>query len=924
MSSGTASLPARAAWIESPWHHFGRGGRGGRALREARGLKHRDLAASDWASRTTLDAPANPTIRAKLNLVTRELHRALEAGATVLTPSARLAARIREEYGEAQAAAGRTVWNSPDVRPWPAFLDDCWRGWLYGASAHVAPLRLNSDQAAPVWERAIPNSGDWPLLDVPGTAARAARAWALAHQYSLPLRGGVFAAHDDSRAFLGWAREYDQRSRDEGWLDDATLPDYLLGRFAAGEIARPRSAFYTGFDTLTPLEKDWFHDALDARPIESPTHGAAPRLLSFANAGEEAHGMAVWARAALSRNPRARIGVVVPDLDARRLEIEHALRGALHPRPFDGADAAFHVSLGPPLADAPPVRAALPLLSLAFSPVAAEEAGALLRSPFLSGASGERTARAALDIKLRAAGRLNVSLSDIIRRAGNCPALRDAFSAFDRARAALPAEARPSEWAATFARLLAEGGWPGAGLTSGEFQAIDAWRRLFTRFASLDATLGRIGGPPALDRLRRMARQQPFQVENVGAPVQVMGALESAGLDFDALWVMGVDGRAFPAPLSPDPFLPLDLQRAHGLPRASETREIAFATLLLRRLEGSAPEVVFSYALQEDDRAIRPSALVPGVWAEGGIARRAFAAAPLEPAAADRGPAVGEGPRKGGSAVLRDMALCPFRAFAAHRLACEPLEEAGAAIAPRDHGIAIHKALEMFWAETGSFVSLHALGVEAREERIERSVNAALAHLTGHLLAEVERERLRALLRAWLDLEMRRAPFTVVERERRGEIEIGGLRLDVRADRVDQLADGRRLLIDYKTGRIESGVWLGARPSEPQLPLYAVTAGVPPDGVAFAQVRAGEMKFLGAIERGALPEIDPQRIDAASLALQLPLWRTVLEDLAQRFASGDAAVDPAPKACEHCPYPSLCRVHETGAMPNEEDADDAG
>ena len=56
--------------------------------------------------------------------------------------------------------------------------------------------------------------------------------------------------------------------------------------------------------------------------------------------------------------------------------------------------------------------------------------------------------------------------------------------------------------------------------------------------------------------------------------------------------------------------------------------------------------------------------------------------------------------------------------------------------------------------------------------------------------------------RQWLDVETLREPFEVEQLEQGSEVaRIGGLEFRVRIDRVDRLADGSRVLIDYKTGR---------------------------------------------------------------------------------------------------------------------------
>ena len=74
----------------------------------------------------------------------------------------------------------------------------------------------------------------------------------------------------------------------------------------------------------------------------------------------------------------------------------------------------------------------------------------------------------------------------------------------------------------------------------------------------------------------------------------------------------------------------------------------------------------------------------------------------------------------------------------------------------------------------------------------------------------------------WLALEKKRPPFQVIEQETERSLELSGLRLRLKIDRIDQLEDGGQLLIDYKTGMTSIQDWLTERLRQPQLPLYAL------------------------------------------------------------------------------------------------------
>ena len=89
----------------------------------------------------------------------------------------------------------------------------------------------------------------------------------------------------------------------------------------------------------------------------------------------------------------------------------------------------------------------------------------------------------------------------------------------------------------------------------------------------------------------------------------------------------------------------------------------------------------------------------------------------------------------------------------------------------------------------------------------------------------------------------KRSDFEVIAIEDKRSVEIGGLVLSTRLDRVDEFGDGRRIIIDYKIRAPSVSTMLGERPEEPQLPLYLVTAEPDAVAVAFAQVRMGDMRF---------------------------------------------------------------------------------
>ena len=779
-----------------------------------------------------------------------EIFRALQEGATVITASRRLARVLADEFHSMELARGRTVWNRPNVLPLDAFLDRTWGDWLGRWADQSAPILLDAPQEQMLWEQIIRESpAGASLLQITETARQAIETWRLMAAYRLPLSGS-FEASEDWAAFAGWCREFQRQCAANGWLDR----ERRKLRDSSGEI---RAA-------------------------------------------------AAWAHRLLLADPKAQIGIIVaPDLTRLRSKVERILGEVLEPgRGSSGQRRAFHLSMGPELAEYPMARAALLILEFALGKLPLPRAGMLLRSPFTGGSEKEWGKRAQLDARLRKNGVWDVSIDRLLDDAASCPELQRALRRLQKHLRKLPDAQQPSDWARSIPELLEAFGWPGdRSLTSAEFQTMEAWRAVVSSLASLDLTAPPMNLAQVVDWLHQQAANTRFQMDDEGAPVQVMGMLEAAGLRFDHLWIMGLHDEALPASANLNPFMPTSLQREHRLPHSSSEHELEFATKLMDRLLASAPNVVYSYPETEGDRTLTPSPLVAaGVWLEAdeentfdGWVTHMRGAAAFDEIADETGPEQVQSDSTGGFSLFKDMAACPFRAFAKHRLAARPLEEADLGLSYRDRGTTVHKALEVIWLELGSHTRLMALDSGELQSLIARGADAAVAKLGPGIGRNLEKQRLQKIL---------------TEAERL--IAIGGLQIKTRADRVDALPDGREIILDYKTGQLKSRGWEGERPDEPQLPLYCATSEKPVAGAAFAVIRVGELRFRGLTTQDVgLPALTKMSIDPPiPFDRQLLEWRRVLEHLAEDFRAGKAQVDPKPGACDNCGLRALCRIRE--------------
>ncbi len=884
----------------------------------------------------------------------------LQSGATLVTAGQRLARHLAAEYGAAQQAAGRAAWEAPDILPWSQWLERFWQesfGLLDGDQPRAL---LTGVQELTLWEGVIRAADTAPLLQVPAAARAAREAWQLLYAWSLPLASAAEYSNDDATAFGQWAAAYHRRLTKHGYLDGATLADAVAGAAArGGRIRRPDALWLAGFDEFTPQQQAVFDAFTTAgtriEMLAPPEREPRAARIACPDARDELRAAAAWARARLEAGAR-RIGVVVPDLSARRNALMRELDESLVPAALlNGSEVTrpYNLSLGEPLARVPVVQAALAILEAGGERMPLALASMLVRSPFLAGHTEEAAARAAFDLRLRERGEETIGAHGLMRAAQAASATAPRLAAQLRVwRDTLPSKSQrlaPSDWSEIFARLLGAIGWPGeAALDRERVRAIEAWRELLAGLSAQDAFAPRLGYGEALALMRRMALERVFQPPAPATPVQVLGLLETAGLEFDCLWVLGLDDETWPPSPRPNPFLPHALQRRHRMPHASAERELEFARRLTERLMRSAGEVVFSYAQSAGEEQRRVSPLLsplPVLRAAdlprpaAGVAASQYTAQDVERLRDRQAPALPEGTRvKGGTGVLQQQAACPFRAFARYRLGARTPEQPEPGLDARTRGQLVHEALKHLWQELEGHERLCALPEGEIERIVAAAVFRALEHAAreraqtlGGPFREIEAERLTTLLRTWLKLEKQRTPFRLQAAESARVIALGGLTLDARLDRIDRLEDGAAVIIDYKTGKISSKSWDGERPDEPQVPAYALAVQAeqplpPVAALLFAQLRPGDLAFKGcAAHDGLAPGIRTGKNDPAWGA-RLEQWRTALTGLAESFRTGDARVDPKrfPATCEHCGLEALCRVHEQGLAPrdDEEGADD--
>ncbi|HTF14119.1 MAG TPA: PD-(D/E)XK nuclease family protein [Burkholderiales bacterium] len=827
------------------------------------------------------------------------------AAVTVVTPNKRLSQALMLEFDAFQIGKELSVWEAPDILPFGAFVQHLYEDGLYADLSAELPMLLTPAQEEELWKQVVGGSG---LLAVEGAAAKCRDAWNLANLWR--IRPG--AGNQDTEAFARWLTHYEKKTEND--LDTARLPD-ALRRFLP-ELKRPKLVVAYAFDILPPQTKE-FLDALRAeiafcRP--DPRSATVSRA-AFDSAKHEIEAAARWARARLEAGA-TRIGVVIPSLGGKRKEVVRVFSRVMRP---GGEKTAmpFNVSLGIPLQEFPIVNAALTVLHFSQEEISFEEASRIVRSPFIGGAESELGARMRLDVRLRDKLGATVALPKLIAFLETKTVLRERLErVFGMRETGLFSQKTPAEWARHFSSVLEAAGFPGErALDSDEFQTQAKWHEALGELSRLYRISMEMSFSQAFQTLRKICADTLFQPETPDTPIQVLGLLESAGVEFDHLWVTGLTDEAWPLKSSPNPFLPLAQQRKAGIPEASAETSLALDGRITDGWKQAAGEVVFSCFTKEQDRDVLSSPLIADVPlkqvevpAFPKFRDEIFKLKRRETLEDRVAPAVRAKQIRGGTKVLSDQAACPFRAFARHRLSAKELEEPSDGLDLRKRGNLVHELMKHLWGLLKDSSSLQG----NLESAIEQAAAAAVKELELEgRLAELERSRMARIAREWLEVEKSRPAFSVAGIEDKRKISFAGLEFDARIDRMDKLSSGGHAIIDYKTGggNITPKRWEPPRPDEPQLPLYAISVSEEVTAVAFAKVRPGEMRFMGySRDDKAIPKVQK----AMAWQPLLRDWKAEAERLGQSFAAGEAGVDPKKDliTCRYCGLETLCRVYE--------------
>ena len=876
----------------------------------------------------------------------------------ILTASSRLARWLHLQHNTDQAQSGDPIWQTPAIHALDFWLKEIWlQSW---PQQYV----LTNLQSQKLWEqiaRRDPETSQLDLLHLRGAAAQAAQAYTLINQYRIPVLAEQYTWTQETISFHRWLKTYRKKLKEWHALDSSEMLDAVREAMKRGDIATPDRIELAGFDEITPQLNTWLdllrdhqtkiefnpnpEEADSPQDYKTLTQGKEISIFKILDQRQEAVQCARWVRSVFKKGET--VGIIVPDLENYRSVLLKEMRAELDPEsvyPWRAVEAPFNLSLGSPLSQESMIHQALMVLSLDDATLSFSDFSNLLTSRFLKGDKDEQEARLTLDTKLRNGNTTRIALDRFIKKYqnGNIPIFISVIGAIQNWRKEHWTQT-PSQWARRVAMFLKELGWPFSGeetLNSVQYQTWESWNACLDDLASLDRMVGKVGRPRAIALLTQIAEEKVFQPKTREEPIQILD--ESSGMKFDHLWIMGCHSDTLPGIPRPNPFIPFHLQKGFELPHSTAERELQFAEQIFHKWLASSDHIVFSYPNWEGDKELTLSPLLKCIGEKPALAEQASSHRVIDRISALQdleiykdATHVAIHPEEkeligGGSSLLKNQAECPFRAFAVHRLGARDFKIPEVDMTGAARGILVHNILESFWRKVRSSKTLHELQSNNKlkdsiRKCVEKELNAQPDFISqSSYFYQMETERLTELLQEWMEQDLARPEFKVLWMENQLDLEVAGLKLKLRIDRMDQTEDGNTILIDYKTGKTSTSGWFHDRIQEPQLPLYHMQS--PAGTVLFAEVRKGNCSYKGVAQSangisGIAVIGDNDRTGFSSWSELTSAWEISLQALAQEFLDGLTSVQPFNKnlTCRNCHLATLCRKDESYEDLGEED-----
>lgn len=264
-----------------------------------------------------------------------------------------------------------------------------------------------------------------------------------------------------------------------------------------------------------------------------------------------------------------------------------------------------------------------------------------------------------------------------------------------------------------------------------------------------------------------------------------------------------------------------------------------------------------------------------------------------------------------GTYQLKEFQTCHFKSFAKFRLKLAELEMPSLGLNAKEKGIIVHEALQRYYTENKDITL-----TDIKHEQLNKNIRELLTYYLSKKPLSGNNEYITTTttiisqaIVEFINLDATRPKFTVKATESKHKITISDINIRCIIDRIDEVATGKYILIDYKTGATSPSHWFDII-KDPQMPIYSLNYKESIVGLAFAKINHIQAVFSGITSKDNFIEGTMTKYkDFASIGSMIDYWQTEITTIVSTYATGSIRLTPSSKAvCKTCDYQRLCRI----------------
>ena len=804
---------------------------------------------------------------------------------------------------------------------------------------------LNGIEEKLLWESSIKQfkKSSFDLSNINSLSETASQANRLIDQFNITENTLKNEERSEEHSFFNaWRLIFNKYCHDKDVTTFHALIKIVIEHIESRNISIDQPITLVGFEFTTPTEELFIEackSQINVAFFKEPKIEPCIESRAFINEEHECMRVVEWCKTQIEHNKK--ILIVTPQLDQIIDRLSSLLDKAFHPETFTPSLAQekriYQFSLNTPLFHLSIIYLNLSLIELSVRGFADIKNLKSVLSHSGWSDSQEISQRYRLINALERKRKGNISIKDLIEMYASeyglsdlTPSLEIHLSHIQSAHNEWRIKRNPSGWIKAFETYL-------KAIDSSLLKPKDAyeesiygaWKKVTETLSSLDSLMGEVSIQDMFDIFQYYLKKTTHQNEHQGNfKIDILGFHESTFEAYDATWIMNLNEHHWPAPHQFNPFIPVKIQQDTNI--FTHEKYQLHASKILEKFTHTSSNVVLSYAKKMGEEDIFPSSTLHTVISsklhedtnfeyKKNSLKQVFIEYIEDNTSIkmDAQQAV-----KSGIKLLEAQSICPAWAFYEFRLGAKKLEDEDEEnLTTRLRGNLFHKILEQFWTEHKSASLVRALTEKELSEKIEDITHKAILNEKKKYprimpaFFNIEEIRMISYLEKWVQHELKRGDFEVIETEKNIPVHIGCLNFNIKIDRIDKVNENN-IVIDYKSGTTKTlNEWFLNSYGELQMPFYALFASNKPiDAIAIGVINASKPQWVG-IGRGKdlLQGIKdtPASILYKSWDELLDFWKCRIHDAIKGYEEGNAAVQYArDKDMAYCHVKPILRLPE--------------